>query len=128
MVKAPQVSGLILCERERVETAPARFILDGLILAREFSIFPTQEQAVTIYAAFFGGRGEAELKLTCMHLESEEDVYYHKRWYAFPPGVPIVHCTIPVKRLMFPIAGRYLFTLFFDDVVLTTRILDVRQA
>jgi hypothetical protein len=128
MIKRPQVSGLILCDNPRIETAPPQFALEGLFLAREYASFPTPIQSLTAYACFFDGRGEGEMRLTCTRLENEEDIYYHSRWYVFPARLPMLHYILPVRKLIFPQPGRYAFTLTFDGEPLTVRYLDVKEA
>jgi hypothetical protein len=128
MIKPPQVYGLILCEDVRVDIAPPRFCLDGLFLGREFSSFPTARLAFMVYVALFGGRGEGVMELACMELESEQDIYYHRRWVAFSEPAKTIHYMISVKKIIFPNAGRYRFPMSFDKEAFAIRYLDIRQA
>ena len=128
MTKPPQVYGLILCEKVRIETKPPGYCLDGLFLGREFEAFPTPWLSFDVYAVLFDGRGEGEMKLTCTQLETEQDIYYYGRWYAFSRKVQTVVYAQSVKKLRFENPGRYAFTLSFDKVPISVRYLDVREA
>lgn len=127
MVKAPHVCGLILCESFKVDPPRRRISLEGLFLIREYPVFPAASGPFTVYAALFDGRGEGELCLSCTHLESEKEVYYHKKWIAFPEGGRTIHLEIPARKLNFPKPGRYSFTLLFNKEPLTVRYLDIRR-
>src|SRR6267143_627056 len=111
MVKPPQVCGLILCQQMSVDMALARMSLDGLFLVLRLSHFPSPPVKFTAYAAFFDGRGEGEMRLTCTHLETEADIYYHKRWLAFSDPGRTIHYEVRVRELVFPRPGRYVLTL-----------------
>jgi len=127
MIKSPQVYGLTLCERIRVEKTPPLFCLDGLFLVREFQAFPSPPQSFMVYATFFDGRGEGEMKLTLTRLEGEQDIRYHTRWYVFPQQVQTLHYIQQVNNLIFDEPGRYALTLSFNKIPLTVRYLDVKE-
>jgi hypothetical protein len=127
MTHTPQASGLILCERVRVEPSPPTFNLDGLFLGRAYATFPVAVPAFHVYAALVDGRGEGLMELACMELESERDIYYHKKWIAFPAPARTYHYVIPVRKLILPGPGRYRLTMSFDKQLIAFRIFDVRK-
>jgi hypothetical protein len=62
-----------------------------------------------VYAALFDARGEAEMRVTCTRLETEEDLYYNSKWNSFPSAGRIDLFTMFISRLEFPAPGRYAF-------------------
>jgi len=127
MIKPPQVNGLVLCDRVRVEKEPPSFNLEGIFLTREFTVFPTPIVTFDVYASFFDGRGEGLLRLLCTQLEGERDIYYYDTWWVFSRHVQTMHLVRSVKKLFFTEPGRYSFTLAFDNIPLTVRYLDVKE-
>jgi hypothetical protein len=127
MVKPPQVCGLILCREMTVDMVQRNVALDGLFLVLHVARFPSPVQ-FTVYTALFGGRGEGEMSLTCMHLETEADIYYHKRWLGFPDAGRTVHYEVPIRQMILPRPGRYAFTLAFNNTALTVRYLDIMRS
>ena len=101
-------------------------LLDGLFLARAFAHFPIAVSPFRVYAALTGGRGEGLMELACMELESERDIYYHKKWIAFPESAQTNHYVIPVRKLIIPAPGRYRLTMSFDKQEIAFRIFDVK--
>src|SRR5437879_1578853 len=98
MVKQPQVLGLILCERLQVDPAVAQLSLVGVFHSLRFRHFPAQARAFAAYAALYGGEGEGTMELVCRRMETEEDIYFYRRWYACPPRGIVVHLEIRVGR------------------------------
>lgn len=128
MVKSPEALGLIMCREFKVDPQSHRVSLDGLFTSLRSEVFPTLPMQMTEYSALFDGRGEGEMRLTCTHLEKEEDFFYHSRWCSFPMPGQTVHFPTIVRRMAFPAAGRYAFTLSFDGEPLTTSFVDVRRS
>ena len=65
------------------------------------------------------------MEVVVNRLETEEDIYSYRRWFAFPRRGLFIHLEIPVRRCIFPAPGRYVFTLRFDEKELAQRPLDV---
>src|SRR4051812_40214665 len=114
MAKHPQVLGIILCERMEIDPGVGQLSLVGVLHALRFRQFPTPARKFTAYVALYGGEGEGTMELVCTRLETEEDTYSYRRWYAFPDPGMIVHLEIPIARCAFPAPGRYSWTLRFD--------------
>jgi len=111
-----------------IDLETRRMSLDGIFLLLRLPTFPSPPVQFTAYAALFNGRGEGEMVLTCTRLETEADVYYHKRWMGIPGGGKTIHCELRVRRLRFPKPGRYSLTLSFNGTPLTVRYLDILRA
>lgn len=124
MAKEPRVVALVLCERMDVDPAVRRLSLSGVFHVLRAATWPTLA-TFTAYTALQGGRGEGTIELLVTRLETEEDVYRYRRWFAVPDPDLTVHVEIPVRRCVFPAPGRYNFSLRFDGVELTWRLLDV---
>jgi hypothetical protein len=127
MVKLPEAMGLILCEDLAIEATSRRVSLRGVFISRRFSAFPAQSTRFMVYAALFDARVEAEMRLTCTRLETEEDLYYNSKWYSFPSPGRISLFTMFVGRMEFPAPGRDAWTLLFDGQPITTSYLDVMR-
>jgi hypothetical protein len=102
-----------------------RMSLIGVFHIRRAPRFPTPPQGFTAFAALYGGVGEGTMDLVITRLETEQDIYRYRRWFAFPRGVRIVNLEIKVRRCIFPAPGRYALSLRFDGQELTHRYLSV---
>jgi hypothetical protein len=126
MVKLPRVVGLVLCNSLRVDPAVGELSLVGVFQSLTFSTWPSPAQPFVAYALLYGGQGEGTMELVVTRLDTERDIYSHKRWFAFPEqGLPI-HLQVSVRQCVFPAPGRYGVTLRFDKNELTSRYLDIK--
>jgi hypothetical protein len=125
MIKLPRVIGLTLCKRLGIDTTSGEFSLVGIFQALTFSAWPSPAYPFTAYALLYDGAGEGTIELVVNRPETEADIYFYKRWIAFPGmGLP-VHLEIPVRKCVFPAPGRYSLILRFDKSELTRRHLDI---
>jgi hypothetical protein len=125
MIKLPRVIGLHLCKSLGVDTASAELSLVGIFHSLTFSVWPAPAQPFTAYALLHDGAGEGTMELVVNRLETEEDVYRQRRWFALPGRGLLIHLETRVRRCVFPAPGRYTFTLRFDGKDLAQRPLDV---
>jgi hypothetical protein len=65
------------------------------------------------------------MELAVHRLENEQLIYRYRRWVALRGPGQFSNVVIPVTRCFFPSPGRYAVTLYFDDQVLSTRILEL---
>jgi hypothetical protein len=77
--------------------------------------------ALTVYAGLYGGTGEGTIELTMMHLETEEEVYRYRRWYALLGPGRFLNLEIRVRNWHITAPGRYAAILRFDGQELTSR-------
>src|SRR5262249_40626878 len=124
MPRPPAVLGLIFCERLEVVTSPARMSLVGLFDQVRVESFPTV-LSFTAYAGLYGGAGEGTIGLTMMHLETEEEVYRYRRWYALSGQGRFLNLEIRVRQWQVTAPGRFAANLRFDGQELTSRYLRV---
>ncbi len=127
MFTLPDLVSLTLCNRIEVNPATGEYSLVGLFHSRRFASFPSPVQKLAVYLALHGGTGEGRMKLVIARAETEAPVYTHEIWRAFPGADLISIFELTVQRCVFPVAGRYLITLWFEDAILAQRVLDVFQ-
>lgn len=114
MKKAPQLLGLVACERMEVDANQTGASLLGLIWNLRVSGFPSPPARFVVYAMVYGGSGEGIMRLTCRQLERERDVYHYTRWYRQNEPGHLSVLEIPVTRCVFPAPGRYALLLCFE--------------
>lgn len=124
-MKTPRAAGLFFCEKLNVDPVRVQMKLTGLFRNLRFSTFPVAAPRFTVYAALYGGEGEGTIELKCVRLATEEDIYGYQRWLRFPDAGFQVHLEIKITNCVFPVPGRYLFTLSFDAQLVTAFHLDV---
>lgn len=123
MLPLPKPVALVLCQK--VDVAAGRFSLVGLFHIRRFPVFPTPVQRFTVYVALHGGMGEGTMSLAIARAETENKIYVYQRWMSFADRDRVYDIEIRVRTCVFPAAGRYLCSLWFDNQIVTDRILDV---
>jgi hypothetical protein len=128
MILMPRVVSLVLCEKFEVNASTRQLSLVGIFHTRQFERFPSPPQRFTVYAALSDAAGEGRMRLEMTRLETQEWIYSYERWFAFPPDrLLLVNLEIPVKRCVFPAAGRYAVKLLFDGEVATERALVIED-
>jgi hypothetical protein len=125
MPRRPAVVGLVLCERWAIDPTNGQMSLVGIFHTLRVPRFPTPPRGFTAYAALYGGVGEGTMELVVTRLETEQDIYRYRRWFAFPRGVQLINLEIKVRKCRFPAPGRYAVSLRFDGQELTYRYLSV---
>jgi hypothetical protein len=102
--------------------------LTGVFHTLFFGSFPSPRSPFTVYAALTDGVGEGVGKLAITRLDTNDTIYTHQRWFAFPSDrlVP-VNMEIRVRACVFPVPGRYAVSLHFDDEVASERTLLVEE-
>jgi hypothetical protein len=125
MARRIAVLGLVVCETLAIEPMNGRMSLVGIFHTRHVPRFPTPPRGFTVYAALYGGTGEGTMELVVTRLETEEDIYRYRRWFAFPRGVRLINLEIKTRKCVFPAPGRYALSLRFDGQELTHRYLSV---
>jgi hypothetical protein len=125
MIKLPQVIGLYPCERIDLNTQTGQVSLIGVFHSLHFRTLPAARRKFTVYAALYDGMGEGIMDLLITRLETEQDIYYYEKWYAFPGRGVLAHVDMPVTKCGFPAPGRYAFKLRFDQRDVTQRLVDI---
>lgn len=125
MIRLPQVFGLTLCNEMGIDAATGQMSLLGVFHVLYFPQFPTSAHPFTVYTALYDGVGEGTMELNCTRLETEEDIYRYRRWFAFPGRGYTINYEIKTRKCQFPAPGRYRLTLLFDKQEVTSRYLDV---
>jgi hypothetical protein len=124
MPKEPESVGLILCDELHVDPSAGKMSLVGLFTSLRFPSFPTSIRLFTAYALLYGGEGEGRIRLEVKRADSEQPIYKQEVWRGFVPGL-ISTAEVKATRCAFPSPGRYIVTLFFEDVIVAHTVLDV---
>lgn len=127
MSRPPRVGGLVLCQRMHVDPLRGEISLVGVFNALTFARWPTSIVDFTAYAPLYGGSGEGTMKLVVTRMDTERDIYTFQRWYA-APGRRTVHLEVLARRCAFPLPGRYLVSLWFDEHTIARRYLDLLES
>jgi len=127
MARLPKVAGLVSCESLDFGTAPGHLSLQRLFNARGYDTFPTPPDDFAVYSALYGEKQEGKLELVATHLETEQEVFSHARWFYLTGEGLTSHILFGVRRISFPTEGRYVFSMRFDNETLTRRVLEVYQ-
>jgi hypothetical protein len=122
--RPPRVLGLVLCERFAVDPAALEVSLLGVFHRFFVDAWPATT-AFTVYAGLQGGRGEGTMQLLVTRLETEQDIYRYRRWFAVPDTDLTVHLEIQVRNCVFPAPGRYRVSLWIDNAELAARLVDL---
>ena len=72
-VRLPKAIGLTLCQSVEVVPETTGMSLIGLFQVLRFPAFPTPPMRFTVYSALYDGEGEGTIKLSFMHLETEQE-------------------------------------------------------
>jgi hypothetical protein len=127
MIRLPTAFSLILCAK--IKSIPTEKGVDLQDVFHAFYLlrFPSSPPHFTVYTALFDGVGEGTMELAVWRLETEEDLYFNRRWVAFPGRGYVVNFELLVKRLILPAPGRYGFSLRFDKREITSRIVEAHR-
>jgi hypothetical protein len=126
MIQVPQVVGLVLCDRLDVNPVTPQLSLVGLFHAKYVEGFPSPPQRFTVYVALCDGVGEGIMRLEIRRMQTQDWVYSYERWFAAPPDrLLVINTEMPVRKCVFPAAGRYAMTLLFDGEAAAERSLVV---
>jgi hypothetical protein len=124
MPKEPDQVGLILCDRMHVDPSVGKMSLVGLFTSLRFPSFPSPARPFTAYAQLYGGEGEGRMRLEVKRAGDEKPIYRHTIWRGFIPG-QLSTAEIKVALCEFRSPGRYIATLFFEEVIVAQTVLDV---
>jgi hypothetical protein len=125
MAKPPRAIGPILCREVTIVPGTATLSLVGIFNARSYSQWPSPHDPFFFHALLLGGEGEGLMELVVVSANTEQMIYRYRRWYTVPtPDLPI-HFLQRIQRCVFPVPGRYLVSLRFEQEILTQRPLDV---
>jgi len=125
MSKLPKVAGLILCKRMEMNPANVDLSLIGLFHALSFSAWPALAPPFTVYTEVYDARAEGIMRLAIVCLETEEEVYWHTKWFASSDRRLTYRMEWRVTQCRFPAPGRYLLSLRLDRKELSRRYLEV---
>ena len=124
MPKKPEAVGLILCDKVHVDPSVGKLSLVGLFTSLRFPAFPTSIRPFTAYALLYGGEGEGRIRVEVKRADSEQPIYNQVLWRGFVPGL-ISTAEVKAARCAFPSPGRYIVTLFFEELIVAHTVLDV---
>src|SRR6267142_28023 len=128
MLQAPQVIGLVLCERFDVDPVAVRVSLVGIFHTRRSQRFPSSPERFAAYAALCDAMGEGIMRLEISRVDTEQRVYSYEKWFVAPRDrLLVLNLEIPVRKCSFPAAGRYLVRLLFDGEIAAERGLVIKS-
>ncbi len=115
MPQRPSAISLMLCDQVVFEQGTQKPYLLGVFNGVAADRFPTAPQRFDVFAALTDGLGAVTLKLSVLHLETDQQIYVYRMKVRFPDPLRVVHMRVRVRRLVSAASGNYLFALAADD-------------
>jgi hypothetical protein len=115
MPQRPQAISLMLCDQVVFERGSHKPYLLGVFTGVAIDSFPSAPQRFDIFVTFTDGHGNVKMKLSVVHLETNEQVYALPLTVSFPDQLKVVNLRIRVRQLVYDAPGTYLFALTDDD-------------
>jgi uncharacterized protein DUF6941 len=127
MIRAPQVSGILLCGRLSFDV-PGEASLVDLFHSLRFREFPSPRLDFTAYCSLYDGIGEGTIELVVTQVDPGTDVYRYQKRVTFPGRLQGFGLEMKLTKCRFPAPGRYAFVLRFEGEYLTDRYVHVYQS
>jgi hypothetical protein len=127
MVQRPSAIGLMLCDQVVYERGTLKPYLLGVFTGVAVESLPTPPQRFDVFAALTDGLGDVTMTLSVVHLDTNQEIYARQITARFPDPFQVVNLRFRVRRIIFPVAGAYLFALIADGEELAARRIRVYQ-
>jgi len=128
MPQQPSAISLMLCDQVVFEQGTKKAYLLGVFTGVAADRFPTGPQRFDIFAALTDGTGDVTMRLSVVHLDSDEEVYSQAILVSFSGPLEVVNLRFRVRRLIFETPGIYRFALMVDDQEIAGRRIHVYLA
>jgi hypothetical protein len=128
MNQRPRALGLMLCDQVLFEEGTLKPCAIGVFTGMAVEHFPSGRSRFDVFAALTDGLGSGTIDLVAIRMETDEQVYAQSTNLNFPHPLQVVNLRFRVRRLSFPAAGSYLFTLLADGEEIAHRRIRVYQA
>jgi hypothetical protein len=125
VIQRPVASGLILCEQRIVEERTKNITLVHCFPRLNAVRFPAVAPRLVVYAALTDGLGDGSLRLNVERLETSEEIAFREQQIRFSDPLQEFRIFFHFRRLRFPAAGRYQFTLLADRELVAQQVLRV---
>jgi hypothetical protein len=127
MTPPPTALALILCEQVIVDSRTKNPSPINIFTGLAVEQFPSDPQRFSIFAALNDGYGDGTMELVGIRLDTGDQFYAQRHPISFPDRWVVVNVNIRVRRLRFPVPGRYEFMLLIDSELIAQRKLRVYQ-
>jgi hypothetical protein len=121
----PIVLGLTLCEKVIIEEETRNVTLVSGFRGLRVERFPSPPQRFSVFAVLTDGEGEAIIQLVAHRLDTFEEVHAQSATVQFADRLAEVCVHFRFKQFVFPVAGRYQFSLVTGDGGISQRELRV---
>jgi hypothetical protein len=121
MPQQPNAISLMLCDQVIFEQGTQKPYLLGVFTGMPVDSFPTQPQRFDIFAALTDGVGDVTIRLSVVHLETNEEIYWRTMNVGFPDPLKLVNLRFRIRQLTFQVPGTYLFSLIIADQEIAAR-------
>jgi Family of unknown function (DUF6941) len=121
------ILGLFLCEQVIVDRHSQNPSLINSFTGRGVDQFPSSPQRFSAFAALTEGSGSVTIELAAVRLDTLERVYTQRLDVLFPNPLTVVHLSIRIRQLRFPVAGHYDFMLLEGGEIIAQRRIRVYQ-
>lgn len=125
MIPKPIALGLSFCESVIIEKGTDKLSLIGCFDDLQVEQFPSVPQKFWMVVPLAQGWNRGKIKLMVFHLETNTLGASREEWIHFPDRFQVVYFQMRFRRLRFPAAGRYLFTVWIDKELVAERTLHV---
>ena len=125
MTTPPIVLGLTLCEKVIVEEGSRNVTLVSGFQGLRVDNFPSPPQRFSAFAVLTDGEGDVTMDMVVYRLDTFEEVYSQSAVVHFPDRLTEVRVLFRFRQLIFPVAGRYQFSLLVRDSDISQRELRV---
>lgn len=128
MPQRPSAISLMLCDQVIFEHGTQKPYLLGVFTGVAADSFPTTPQRFDIFAALTDGQGNVTMVVSVVRLDNNEEIYSQRIRVTFQDPLHVVNLRFRVRRLVFEVAGTYLFALMVDGHEIAARRVRVYQA
>ena len=121
MVPTPGALGLIVCDYVLVEEGTRKVSLIGSFRELALDRFPVVLPPFSVYALLSDGSGSGILDLILSRLETDEEIFSHRRPITFADQLAEVRVKMRIRNCSIPAPGYYQWSLLVDGQPVTRR-------